>query len=133
MADLSTITADIVDWLADQPLDELPPIVNIHVHHPHCMPERTVLQLFVRDGLRTAAAWAEHLGTTATVRRYANAKHVEARITTLTPMTREVELWAHLEAPEWQALEATMGSPITTTPVNVTAETLRQAAEVGEP
>lgn len=130
MHHLAAITAALADWLARQPLDQLPRLANVEasfglIELDEYGNNTARLQLGARDPLTSMADWAEHLHTSATITR--SGGNSRAEIITAASADYRVSLWTFFGVDELYALR-TLGVRITTTPTQVTPEVLRQAA-----
>ncbi|MEV0057252.1 hypothetical protein AB0H34_43020 [Saccharopolyspora shandongensis] len=130
MPDLATIAAELAEWLAARPLDDLPTVASVDILGPHRVLTEwgAVVKIQLSPaggGLTTLADWAEHLNTTVVVTRHDDI--VRAAITTSAPSGHRIALWTHLDFTAQYALTAS-GLPIASdTPVEITAGQLRAA------
>lgn len=126
--------ADVVAWLATQPLDGLPPVFNIQLHCTSawfsCVGNVVAeLQLYGFEGeLIALARWAEHLGTTVTF--HATPEFLRAAIKVPIGGHR-LELWTFVDGREREALEQQRGAPISRS-VDIFPSVLRQALRLLE-
>ncbi|MFI0470937.1 hypothetical protein ACH347_43335 [Saccharopolyspora sp. 5N102] len=130
MPDLATITAELAEWLAAQPLDDLPAVASVDILGPHRVLTEWGAAVKIQlshtgGGLTTLADWAEHLSTTVAVTRHRDI--VRAAITTSTPSGHRIALWTHLDFTAQHALTASGLPAASDSPIEITAAQLRAA------
>lgn len=127
---IATITTDLADWLATNPLHELPPVCAIRIN---C--RGAALQLASLDGkaLTALAGWAEHLGATVALIPSLDDSYLHAVIRGPLGCGSRVDLWTRLDGHVRDAVDRLlMGrdrADIQDYSLDLTAEVLREAAE----